>query len=83
MGKYSYLVNYEAAIAQGISKEEYARESSSNAIQTWIANELAELNRLTRFELGKKYPQTTWEQIGENETGQVVQYPKDELEDKA
>lgn len=51
MSKYDYEVSFEKAIKEGVSKEEYARESSKNVILTWIANELAEANRLTRYEL--------------------------------
>lgn len=56
MGKYQYQTNYEEAIKQGVSKEEYSREASKNCIQTWIANELAEANRLKRLELMAKFP---------------------------
>jgi len=55
MSKYSYETNYEEAIKQGVSKEEYSREASNNCIQTWIANELAESNRLKRIELRNKF----------------------------
>ncbi len=51
MQKYDYRVSFEEAVKQGIPKEEYARESSKNVILTWIANELAEANRLKRIEI--------------------------------
>lgn len=55
MGKYEYKTSFEEAIKQGIDENEYARESSKNCILTWIANELAEANRLKRLELKEKY----------------------------
>lgn len=55
MGKYQYKISYEEAIKQGVSKEEYSREASKNCIMTWIANELAETNRLKRLELRITY----------------------------
>ena len=58
MGKYEYKISFEKAIEQGIDKNEYARESSKNCIMTWIANELAEANRLKRIELAPKYLNT-------------------------
>lgn len=54
MSKYNYETNYEEAIKQGVSKEEYSREASKNCILTWIANELAESNKLKRLELSLK-----------------------------
>ena len=51
MGKYDYKVNFEEAIKRGISPEQYARESSKLTILNWIANELAEANRLKRLVL--------------------------------
>lgn len=51
MGKYNYETSFEEAVKQGIPKEEYARESSKNVILTWIANELAEANRLKGIEI--------------------------------
>ena len=52
MGKYEYQTLFEEAIKHGVAKEEYSRESSKMCIMTWIANELAEANRLKRIELG-------------------------------
>ena len=67
MSKYNYEINYEEAIKQGISKEGYSREASKNCIQTWIANELAEANRLKRLEIRRivmdfniKNPDENW-----------------------
>ena len=51
MGKYEYETLFDEAIKHGVSKEEYSRESSKMCILTWIANELAEMNRLKRLEL--------------------------------
>ena len=51
MGKYNYKVSFKGAIKAGLSKEVYSQFSSGLIIQTWIANELAEANRLKRWEL--------------------------------
>lgn len=51
MGKYEYQSLFDEAIKHGVSKEEYSREQSKLHILTWIANELAEANRLKRIEL--------------------------------
>lgn len=77
--KYDYAVSFEKAIKQGIPKEEYARESSKNVILTWIANELAELNRLKRLELSEKLGSFTQES---NESSKSWK-PDKELEDMA
>ena len=74
MGKYHYEQSFEKAIEQGVSKEEYARESSKNCIMAWIANELAEQNRLKRIEL---------EQTFAEQCGMTAKLTKDVLEDKA
>lgn len=50
MTKYNYRVDYEEAIKQ-MSKEESSRGVSKEHILTWIANELAEANRLKRLEI--------------------------------
>lgn len=49
--KYTYETSFDKAIKYGIDKNEYARESSKLTILTWIANELAEANKLKRLEL--------------------------------
>ena len=51
MGKYKYITVFEEAIKFGLTKEEYSKESSKLTIFTWIANELAEANRLERLKL--------------------------------
>lgn len=51
MGKYDYKTNFEEAIKRGITPEQYARESSKLTILNWIANELAEANKLKRLEI--------------------------------
>jgi len=53
--KYTYEKVFDEAIKRGIPKEEYARESSKLQIITWIANELAEANRLKRIELLRNF----------------------------
>ena len=53
MNKYTYKSSFEEAIKQGVDKNEYARHSSVNCILTWIANELAEANKLKRLQLGE------------------------------
>ena len=55
INKYEYIISFDEAIKQGIPKEEYARESSKNCILTWIANELAEANRLKRMEIRQNH----------------------------
>ena len=63
---------------------------SDQTTLTWqlqdIANELAEANRLKRFELSRLYPRTTWESFCSEEghgSQEVSHYDKEELEDKA
>ena len=72
MGKYQYEISFEKAIEAGVSKEEYSRESSKNCILTWIANELAESNRLTILKMKLNHGIITSKDI-----------LKEELEDKA
>lgn len=51
--KYTYETSFEKAEQAGIDRKDYARESSKLCILTWIANELAEANRLKRKEVGE------------------------------
>lgn len=51
MGKYQYKTQPELSSDQ----KEYIAKSSDLVIKTWIANELVEANRLTRFKLKNKF----------------------------
>ncbi len=53
MGKYEYEQSWEKSQRDNpkLNIKEYINTSSSLVIQTWIANELAEANRLKRLKL--------------------------------
>ncbi len=53
MAKYEYEQSWEKSQRDNpkLNIKEYINTSSSLVIQTWIANELAEANRLKRLEL--------------------------------
>ncbi len=53
MGKYTYEQSWEMVQKENpkLNIKEYINSSSSLVIQTWIANELAEGNRLKRIEI--------------------------------
>lgn len=77
--KYNYKISFEKAKAFGIDENEYARESSKNCILTWIANELAEANRLKRLEL-----KSSNKVIGKDTDGSFCyEFDDEELEDQA
>ncbi len=69
--KYTYETSFDKAIEYGIDKNEYSREASKLTVLTWIANELAEANRIKRLQLkgssDMKYcPDDTRKEIIEN-----------------
>lgn len=72
MGKYRHLM------------ESYKNNETTDVVLAvtnyWIANELAEANRLKRWELKKKYPQKTYSRILDK---QYDNYKNEELEDQA
>jgi hypothetical protein len=76
MGKYSYRENLKHMIEKypEYTVEKYVNESSKLFFLEKISNELAEANRLKRWELKMKYPSE--DKYGSN-------YDEEDLEDKA